>query len=133
MVTADSSGLPNVSPKEIFCLFEDQILIANIASLGSERNIKENPKVCLSFIHILKQKGSKLKGECEIVTENHIHWNSYFSLLNQLTEGNYPIITIFLFTPISFKPIIAPSYFVFPDQSIANKIRAAKINYTLDK
>lgn len=132
MATADSSGIPNVSPKEIFCAVENQIIIANIASPGTEKNLKDNPKACLSFIHILKQKGYQLKGDCEIIDHENPLWLKFASKLNELTEGHYPIKNIFLFTPGSFKPIIAPSYFVFPEQSTEDKIKAAKIIYKLD-
>lgn len=53
LATADSEGMPNVSPKEIFTHHnEDYVLIANICSPGTVANIKFNPKVCLSFIDI---------------------------------------------------------------------------------
>ena len=41
LATVDDHGMPNVSPKEIFCCHgERELLIANIASPQSVRNIK---------------------------------------------------------------------------------------------
>ncbi len=129
LATADSSGLPSVSPKEVFCSLNDLILIANIASPGSERNLKQNPKACISFIHILKQKGFQLKGSCSIIHPTDGLWDTYFKPLDQLTARQYPIKNIFLFKTESVKPIIAPSYFVFPEQSVEDKINSAKRSY----
>lgn len=54
--TADEQGQPNVSPKEVFAVVDDQhLLIANIASPVSVRNIQHNPKVCVSIIDIFVQ------------------------------------------------------------------------------
>jgi predicted pyridoxine 5'-phosphate oxidase superfamily flavin-nucleotide-binding protein len=56
--TVDDCGNPNVSPKEVFCAWgEDLILIANIASPESEKNIRSWPEVCVSFVDVFVQKG----------------------------------------------------------------------------
>lgn len=58
--TVDASGQPNVSPKEIFAVLDSEhIVVANIASPGSARNMRANAKVCLSFIDVFAQKGYK--------------------------------------------------------------------------
>ena len=53
LATSDSSGEPNVSPKELF-LFKgkDRLIVANIASPKTLTNILQNPKVCISGIDI---------------------------------------------------------------------------------
>lgn len=56
LATSSAENIPNVSPKEIFSYFEnDSIIVANIASPQTLRNIKQNKNVCISFIDILKQ------------------------------------------------------------------------------
>ncbi len=58
LATVDEDIVPNVSPKEIFCAHgDDALLIANIASPGSMRNIARNPRVCVSFIDVFRQRG----------------------------------------------------------------------------
>ena len=60
LATSNKKAEPNVSPKEIFLRYDDtKILIANIASPKTIRNIKENPQVCISFINVFVQKGYK--------------------------------------------------------------------------
>ena len=58
LATVSDAGMPNVSPKEIFQYYrEDRVIIANIASPQSIKNIEQNPNICVSFIDILVQKG----------------------------------------------------------------------------
>ena len=46
LATADADGQPNVSPKEIFTVFDSEhLVIANISSPASVRNIAANPRV----------------------------------------------------------------------------------------
>ena len=63
LATVDAQGQPNVSPKEVWAIADDHhVVVANIASPGSVRNIAQQPKVCLSFVDVLVQKGFKLQG-----------------------------------------------------------------------
>ena len=66
--TCDRELTPNVSPKEMFTYKgDDTLLIANLSSPNSVKNIKENPNVCVSFIDIFVQKGYKIKGIAYII------------------------------------------------------------------
>ena len=63
LATVDADGQPNVSPKEIFTVFDpEHLVIANIASPTSVRNIAVNPRVCVSFVDVFVQKGFKVLG-----------------------------------------------------------------------
>ena len=53
LATSSADGTPNVSPKEIFTYYGDsKIIIANIASPQSVKNIKANARACISFISL---------------------------------------------------------------------------------
>ena len=68
LATASIDNVPNVSPKEIFKYYEsDKIIVANIASPQTVRNIKRNENVCVSFVDVLVQKGFQLKGKARII------------------------------------------------------------------
>ncbi len=68
LATVDAEGQPNVSPKEVWAVFDDQhVVVANIASPVSARNIAQQPQVCLSFVDVFVQKGFKLAGEAREV------------------------------------------------------------------
>ncbi|MES9828405.1 MAG: pyridoxamine 5'-phosphate oxidase family protein [Candidatus Thiodiazotropha sp.] len=85
LATVDSDGAPNVSTKEMFVSDgNDQILIANIASPNSTKNIESNNNVCVSFIDIFKQKGFKVKGTATIIGESAASYHSKLKLLQSL-------------------------------------------------
>ena len=72
LATVSKEGIPNVSPKEIFNYYDsDSIIIANIASPQTIKNIKQNENVCISFIDILVQKGFQLKGKARIIEKTN--------------------------------------------------------------
>nr|WP_267965913.1 pyridoxamine 5'-phosphate oxidase family protein [Halomonas aerodenitrificans] len=83
LATSDEAGQPNVSPKEIFAVLDDTtVVVANIASPTSSRNIRVNEKVCLSFIDIFVQKGFKVTGvarEVKARAADFSRWLSRFS------------------------------------------------------
>ena len=48
LATVDALGQPNVSPKEVFAVIdEEHLVIAHIASPTSVKNVLQNPKVCV--------------------------------------------------------------------------------------
>lgn len=68
LATVSEKGVPNVSPKELFIFErEKQLLIANIASPQSVKNIRANPQVCVSGVNIWTQKGLQCKGKAVVI------------------------------------------------------------------
>jgi len=132
LATVDEDNFPNVSPKEVFTLYKEQnIIIANIASPNSMSNILSNAKVCVSFIDILVQKGCKVKGVARVVTEADSDYKEMEKQLLEITKGNYLFSSIFCIRIEDVKPIIAPSYLLYPDMSMDERIQNAKENYKL--
>ena len=63
LATVDVYGRSNLSPKEVFVVADEtHIVIANIASPQSAKNIRANSHVCLSFVDVFVQKGFKVTG-----------------------------------------------------------------------
>ncbi|WP_051233865.1 pyridoxamine 5'-phosphate oxidase family protein [Halomonas halocynthiae] len=134
LATSDLDATPNVSPKEIFqFLNEDHMLIANIASPESERNIRSNPQVCVSFIDIFEQRGFKVKGSARVVTSSDTEWTGYLSILAELAGENFPINSIFEITVKSSSKILAPSYFLFPKTTPESQVKGALLTYNVQK
>ncbi|WP_260681590.1 pyridoxamine 5'-phosphate oxidase family protein [Aliiglaciecola sp. M165] len=132
LATVDSDGQPNVSPKEIFTVYhDDEIIIANIASPHSARNIKANPKVCVSFIHIFKQKGYKVYGRATYLEQKNNGYEERIAIIAQLTKGQYPVAGIFSIKVDRVSKIIAPSYSFFPNISEQEQVDSAKKTYRL--
>ena len=130
LATVSSEGIPNVSPKEVFQYYgNDKIIIANIASPQSKKNIKYNENVCVSFIDILIQKGFQLKGKARVIDKMSTEFEEMKTILLKITNGDFPFSTIFEVTAIFVKPIIAPKYILYPKTTEKEQVKSAKQAY----
>ena len=132
LATSSAENLPNVSPKEIFAFYgSGKIIIANIASPQSIRNIRENPQVCVSFIDILVQKGVQIKGRADIVKKTEAAFPEMEKVLLKMTGGKFPFSSIISISIEKVKPILAPKYILYPDTTEEEQIDSAKKAYGL--
>ena len=130
LATADAQGRPNVSPKEVFARYGDRhLLIAHIASPASVRNIGENPHVCVSFVDVFKQKGYKLKGSARIIGKHDTGFNERHAPLYQLAGDRFPIRAVIEIEITETAPIVAPSYYLYPDTTEASQVDSAMHTY----
>lgn len=130
LATVSNKNIPNVSPKEIFNYYEtDKIIVANIASPQSVRNIKQNENVSVSFIDILVQKGFQVKGKAKIIGKTDSEFSEMEKILTEMTGGNFPFATITDITVEQVKPIIAPKYILYPETTETEQIENAKKTY----
>lgn len=118
LATADTDGIPNVSPKEMFLLYGgDRLLIANIASPVSARNIRHNPGVCVSMVDVFSQKGYKFTGTARMIGTKDPEFPSYHGLLTHKFGTRFTILAVIEVTVREIDPIIAPSYRYFPEST----------------
>ena len=130
LANASTENIPNVSPKECFTHFEmDSIIIANIASPQTVRNIELNEKVCISFIDILVQKGFQIKGKAEIITTTCSEFLRMKKILFEMSGGKFPFDTITKIILGQVKSIITPSYILYPETTESKQIKSAKNTY----
>jgi predicted pyridoxine 5'-phosphate oxidase superfamily flavin-nucleotide-binding protein len=131
LATADDAGQPNVSPKEIFAVFDSQhIVIANIASPRSVRNVLSNPRVCLSFIDVFVQKGFKVLGLAGSVDRGDTDFEHWAAPLKAMAGPRFPIHSVLVVVVTSFEPIVAPSYRLHPrDTTEATQVAQAMAAY----
>ena len=130
LATSSSDNVPNVSPKEIFSYHgENSIIIANIASPQSLKNIKQNKNVCLSFIDVLVQKGFQLKGTAKIITSSDPDFIDMENVLLKMTEGKFPFSRIIKMTVKYTKSIMAPRYFFYPETTEEEQVKSARKSY----
>ncbi len=130
LATSSVDNKPNVSPKEIFNYYgSDRIIIANIASPQTVKNIKQNENVCVSFIDILIQKGFQIKGVAKIVEKDDPEFSDMNNILIEMTGGKFPFQTITEILVEQIKPIIAPKYLLYPETTEKEQIESAKKAY----
>ncbi|CAH1045025.1 pyridoxamine 5'-phosphate oxidase family protein [Halomonas sp. TD01] len=135
LATSDESGQPNVSPKEVFAVLDSQhIVVANIASPKSAKNIRINQKVCLSFIDIFVQKGFKIIGtatELKPTAQEYSHW---VAPLLAMAGDRYPIHSVLVIKATAVEPIVAPSYRLYPaETSEESQTQAALRTYGVNR
>lgn len=132
LATSSADNIPNVSPKEIFASYKKKaIIIANIASPQSVKNIRENDQACISFIDVLVQKGYQLKGKASIITSKQKGFVEMKSTLETLTQGHFPFASIVYFEIESAKAILAPKYILFPKTTEKEQVESALTAYKM--
>lgn len=130
LATVSSDGIPNISPKEVFTIYNDKaVIIANIASLSSQKNIMNNPNVCVSMIDIFSQKGYKMVGKAKIIDKNHEDYDEYEAVLRAEFDNDFPYHNIFYIEPTKITPVFSPMHALLPDASEEEIIEEAHQRY----
>ena len=130
LATVSEDGLPNVSPKEAFLHDgEGKILVANIASPKTVRNIDQTKNVCLSFVNVFIQKGYKITGKAKVWNPGSVGYEDRLRKLISEIGETFPIISIIEIDPTETEEIIAPSYRLFPDSGPLDRIRESLSTY----
>lgn len=130
LATVSVDNIPNVSPKEIFTYYKEAfIIVANIASPQTVKNIQQNSHVCISFIDIFVQKGFQIKGKAKIIDHSDQEFQIMENQLTKMTGGKFPFSTITKIEIEQSKPIIAPKYWLYPETTEAEQIESAKKIY----
>ena len=126
LATVDAQGMPNVSPKEVFVAQgRSRILLANIASPTTTRNIAANPHVCLSFVDVFVRKGYKLRGTARVLGREDPHFALYLAPLERRLEGQHPIHSVINVRVESVEPMVAPSYLLKPGTTEQAQVQVA--------
>ena len=131
LATVDAQGQPNVSPKEVWAIADDRhVVVANIASPMTARNIASQPQVCLSFVDVFVQKGYKLVGTAQVVQADDPDFISWASPLLAMVGQRFAIQSVLVMAVQSVDPIVAPSYRLYPDDTTeASQIASALKTY----
>ena len=135
LATVGPDGQPNVSPKEIWAPFDPaHLVVANIASPTTVRNLRHSSAVCLSFVDVLVQKGFKVIGEAENVERGHPSFQRWAAALLAQAEPRFRVHSVIVVRARSVEPIVAPSYRLHPAETTeASQVAAARRRYGLDR
>lgn len=131
LATVDANGQPNVSPKEVWAIADDQhAVIAHIASPVSVRNIAQKPQVCLSFVDVFVQKGFKLMGTAHEVRADDPAFTRWATPLLATVGQRFVIQSVLVIRVTSVVPILAPSYRFYPNETTeASQMASAMLTY----
>ena len=132
LATADADGTPNVSPKEMFVhCGKDRIIIAQIASPVTVKNILANPRVCVSMVDVFVQKGWKFTGTARFVPVDDAAFAEGIRTLEERLGNGFStfIRSLFEVTVTTAEPILAPSYRLVPGTTEEGQIAQALERY----
>jgi uncharacterized protein len=131
LATVDDQGQPNVSPKEIYLLQPpDMLLVAHIASPTTVRNLRQNPRVCASFIDVFVQKGWKVQGRAVLLRPGEPGFDAAHAALAALAGPAFPIHAVIAVRAEAVEPIVAPSYRLHPHTTTeASQVASAMRRY----
>jgi predicted pyridoxine 5'-phosphate oxidase superfamily flavin-nucleotide-binding protein len=133
LATVDAEGQPNVSPKEVWAIADDQhVVVAHIASPISARNIAQHPQVCLSFVDVFVQKGFKLVGAAREVRATDAEFSTWAKPLLAMVGQRFTIQSVLVVHVKSVIAIVAPSYRFYPDDTTeASQVASAMRAYNV--
>ncbi|MEQ9617167.1 MAG: pyridoxamine 5'-phosphate oxidase family protein [Phycisphaerales bacterium] len=129
LATATRAGEPSVSPKQVFTHRDGTILISNIASPNSAKNIKANPSVCVVVLDIFRQKGYQLYGRADVVTSADASFEALAAPLRDIAGDAFPFRSIFRVEVIRVALILAPRYRLNPETTEADQVEDAMRSY----
>ena len=128
LATVSEKGVPNVSPKELFIFErEKQLLIANIASPQSVKNIRANPQVCVSGVNIWTQKGLQCKAV--VIDPKDKKFEQKKTLFKTLIQGKFKVLHIIQIQIETVKEIKALYYLFIKETTEQSQLEAAKMRY----
>lgn len=116
LATADKDGNPSVSPKEMFLASSaTEVLIADIASPRSSRNIQTRPHVCVSVVDVFDQHGYQIYGTATVLSEGSEGFAEAAAPLQQMAGPDFPLKGVIRVTVTKVARILAPSLWMYPD------------------
>jgi predicted pyridoxine 5'-phosphate oxidase superfamily flavin-nucleotide-binding protein len=131
LATVDAKGQPNVSPKEVWAIADEQhVVVAHIASPISAHNIAQHPQVCLSFVDVFVQKGFKLVGRAREVRAADPEFFAWAAPLLVMVGQRFTIHSVLVIQVQSVAAIVAPSYRFYPHETTeASQVTSALRQY----
>ena len=130
LATLGADGMPNVTPKEIFAIHDDETLvIADIMSANSVRNILGHRQVCVSFIDVFRQKGFKVEGVASILAPDSPDFAVFSEELRRMAGADNPIRHVIRVRIERISRILAPSYRLFPERSDQERMDGVFLRY----
>lgn len=125
LATADTDGAPSVSPKEIFAVRSvNELLIANIASPRSVKNIAERADVCVAALDVFEQRGYQVFGSARVVRTGTEEFDDLVAPLGEIAGPKFPITSVIHVSVERVSQIVAPSTWLNPEISAEERRKA---------
>lgn len=122
LATTDGDARPSVSPKEVFAVVDTEtILVADIASPRSVRNIRTQPQVCVAVIDVFAQHGYQAYGPARVIVEGDPEFEALAAPLRSIAGPLYPVRSVVRVRVERVSRILAPSLWMYPEMPEAER------------
>jgi predicted pyridoxine 5'-phosphate oxidase superfamily flavin-nucleotide-binding protein len=122
-----------VSPKEVFAAVGDRhLVLANIASPTSVRNVLAGSRACASVIDIFVQKGYKVTGPSRYIRRDSTEFSEWGDGLVAIAEPKFSVRGVIVVEAECVESIVAPSYRMDPGLSEESQVMSALETYGID-
>lgn len=130
LATVSAEGQPNVTPKELFAIHDDETLvIADVLSTNSVRNLRANPRVCVSLVDVFAQRGFKVEGEALVLAPEAPDFRTFAAPLLAMAGETFPVRHAIVVRVTRISRIWAPSYTLVPERTDAERHEEAYRRY----
>ena len=129
LATVSGDGRPNVSPKEVFAIFEESVVIANIASPRSAKNIREHGRACVGLLNVFTQKGVQVTGAASCLRAGDEGFDRAFAVLHAIAGDTFPFKEVMRVRVEDVREIVAPRYRLFPETTEEDQVADAMRTY----
>jgi hypothetical protein len=134
LATADAAGRPNVSPKELYEIRgSDRLLIADIASARSVRNVTANPRVCVALLDVFRQRGLRVAGEAEVVPPDGAAFAELAAGLLERARPKFEIRNLIVVRAASVSRLLAPSRQFYPETAAEDLMADSWRSYRVEE
>jgi predicted pyridoxine 5'-phosphate oxidase superfamily flavin-nucleotide-binding protein len=94
-----------------------RLVLEQISSSMSARNVAQHLQVCLSFVDVFVQKGFKLLGTAREVRAGNAEFATWAQPLLAMVGQRFTIHSVLVVQVKSVAAIVAPSYRFYPDDT----------------
>ena len=89
--------------------------------------------MCVSFVHVFKQKGYKIKGNARYSLATDNVDREQIDLLQKLAGEAFPVKGAIIIEVLSTAKVIAPGYILVPGTTEQQQIESAKRTYGVNR
>jgi uncharacterized protein len=109
--TTNSDGSPNLSPKSSLRVYdESHLLFANIASPGTIRNLRRDPRIEINCVDIFARRGYRFRGRATIHSAGDPLYEALATAVRSEHGSAIPVHDAVLVEVLEATPVLSPAY-----------------------
>ena len=111
VATTNPDGSPNLSPKSSLRVHDDaHLLFANIASRGTVRNLRRDPRIEINCVDIFARRGYRFRGRATIHSAGDPLYVALASAVRREHGSAIPVHDAVIVEVFEARPLLSPAY-----------------------